>query len=79
MTPLALSALINSTPRLLARLLGRRAEFLTGIQEARGMALLYQSLASLTDSELAVRGVRREDIPRAVLATIRPDGRVRRI
>ena len=32
------------------------------------MALLYQDLAALTDRELAASGLKREDIPRAVLA-----------
>ena len=68
MTLLALSALINSTPRLLARLLSYGSQFVSGIREARAMALLYHSLAGLTDRELAVRGLKRHDIPRAVLA-----------
>jgi hypothetical protein len=70
MTLLALSALINSTPRLLARLTGYGTEFITGIQEARAMALLYHSLAGLTDRELAGRGLKRQDIPRAVLTAV---------
>ena len=36
MTTLALSALINSTPRLLARLLDYWTEFLNGIEESPG-------------------------------------------
>jgi uncharacterized protein YjiS (DUF1127 family) len=32
------------------------------------MALAYQNLAKLSDRELAVRGLKRADIPRAVLA-----------
>jgi hypothetical protein len=76
MTVLALSALINSTPRLLARLAGYGTEFLTGIQEARAMALLYHSLAGLTDRELAGRGLKRQDIPHAVLAAVGSDRRI---
>jgi hypothetical protein len=76
MTLLALSALINSTPRLLARLLGYGSELVCGIQEARTMALLYQSLAGLTDRELAVRGLKRQDIPRTVLAAVGSDRRI---
>jgi hypothetical protein len=68
MTTLALFALIDTTPRLLARLFGYWTELVTGIQEARAMALLYQHLAGLPDRELAARGIKREDIPRAVLA-----------
>jgi hypothetical protein len=68
MTVLVLSTLLNSTTRLLLRLFGYWAEILAGIQEARAMALLYQHLAGLTDRELAARGLKRQDIPRAVLA-----------
>jgi hypothetical protein len=76
MTMLALSALINSTPRLFARLLGFGSELVSGIQEARAMALLYHSLADLTDRELAVRGLKRQDIPRTVLAAVGSDRRI---
>jgi hypothetical protein len=70
MTTLALSALINATPRLLERLVRHVSEFLAGIEEARAMALRYQTLASLSDRELAARGLKRQDIPRAVVAGI---------
>ena len=68
MTTLALSALIDATPRLLERLARYVCEFLAGIEEARAMALRYQTLAALSDSELAARGLKRQDIPRAVVA-----------
>jgi hypothetical protein len=68
MTTLAHSAQFGTAPRLLSRLLGYWTDFLTGIEEARAMALLYQDLAALTDRELAASGLKREDIPRAVLA-----------
>jgi uncharacterized protein YjiS (DUF1127 family) len=42
-------------------------EFSSGIEEARAMALRYQTLAALSDRELAARGLKRQDIPRAVL------------
>jgi uncharacterized protein YjiS (DUF1127 family) len=32
------------------------------------MALLYRDLAALSDRELARRGLKRQDIPRAVVA-----------
>ena len=76
MTLLALLALINSTPRLLASLLGYGSKFVSGIQEARAMALLYHALAGLTDRELAVRGLQRPDIPRAVLAAVGSERRL---
>ena len=68
MTTLAHPAPFGTVPRLLSRLLGYWTDFLTGIEEARAMALLYQDLAALTDHELAASGLKREDIPRAVLA-----------
>jgi hypothetical protein len=68
MTMLALSALLAAAARLLNRLLAYAAEFLTGIDQARAMALRYQDLAGLSDRELAARGLKREDIPRVVLA-----------
>ena len=34
------------------------------------MALRYQTLAALSDRELAARGLRRQDIPRAVLGAL---------
>ena len=45
-------------------------EFSTGIEEARAMALRYQSLAALSDRELAARGLKRQDIPRAALGVL---------
>ena len=70
MTPLLLSAVLGAASRLLARPLRYAAEFLAGIEEARAMALRYQTLAALTDRELAARGLARADIPRAVLASV---------
>ena len=67
MTPLALSALIDTAPRWLGRLGRYWTEFSNGIEEARAMALRYQTLAALSDPELAARGLKRQDIPRAVL------------
>jgi hypothetical protein len=68
MTPLALSALLAGASRL--ALLHYGAEFLDGIEEARAMALRYRTLAALSDGELAARGLKRTDIPRAVLASV---------
>jgi hypothetical protein len=70
MIPLALSALLAGASRLAGRLLHYGAEFLDGIEEARAMALRYRTLAALSDRELAARGLRRADIPRAVLASV---------
>jgi hypothetical protein len=68
MAMLALSALITTVSRLFARAFAGFTEVLAGIEEARAMALAYQNLASLSDRELAARGLERADIPRAVLA-----------
>jgi hypothetical protein len=68
MTTLALSTLIDASPRLLEQLARYVSEFLAGIEEARAMALRYQTLAALSDGELAARGLKRQDIPRAVVA-----------
>ena len=67
MTPLALSALIDTAPRWLSWVGRYWTEFSSGIEEARAMALRYQTLAALSDPELAARGLKRQDIPRAVL------------
>jgi hypothetical protein len=70
MTLLALSALLAGASRLAERALRYSAELLDGIEEARAMALRYRTLAALSDRELAGRGLRRVDIPRAVFASV---------
>jgi hypothetical protein len=70
MTPLAPSALIAIAPRWFSRVARYWTEFSTGIEEARAMALRYQSLAALSDRELAARGLKRQDIPRAALGVL---------
>jgi len=55
--------------RLLGALARAWTEFLTGIHQARAMALRYQTLSGLSDRELAAHGLTRQDIPRVVLAT----------
>jgi hypothetical protein len=69
MTTLALSNLLQTSPRLFGRFFEHCSAFLVGIEEARAMALRYDTLAQLSDSELAARGLERADIPRAVLAS----------
>ncbi len=71
MTMLALSALIATAWRLLGKAFASFATFLAGIEQARAMALAYQSLARLSDRQLAARGLARADIPRAVLAAFK--------
>jgi hypothetical protein len=69
MTPVILSPFVAAAIRGLHRLVRYSTELLAGIEEARAMALRYQTLAALSDRELAARGLKRTDIPRAVLAT----------
>jgi hypothetical protein len=73
MTTLALSTLLDTTPRLLSRLLGYWTELLSGIEQARAMASLYRDLSRQSDRELAARGLTRQDIPRAVIAAFDHD------
>jgi uncharacterized protein YjiS (DUF1127 family) len=69
MTALALNQLIRGTPAFLQRLGHRFTSFVDGIGEARAMAENFKTLSRLTDAQLAQRGLKREDIPRAVLAS----------
>lgn len=71
MTTLALSHLVHETPAVLQRIgNGFRALF-EGIQDARTLSHRFETLSRLTDAELAARGLKREDIPRAVFASVR--------
>jgi uncharacterized protein YjiS (DUF1127 family) len=69
MTTLALSGLLQSAPRLLSRLLDYWTAFVEGIDEARDLAYRYETLARLSDAELAAIGLKRQDIPRAVISS----------
>jgi len=42
-------------------------EFFDGLRLARAMAHRYEVLASLSNAELAERGIKREDIPTVVV------------
>lgn len=68
MTALALNHLVRKTPALLQRVSQSISAFLDGIGEARAMAERFKALSRLTDDQLAARGLKREDIPRAVLS-----------
>jgi uncharacterized protein YjiS (DUF1127 family) len=65
MTALVHSAFARPFPRLqvLRRSIGA---FFAGVREGMAMADHYKVLASLTDAELAQRGLTRADIPRVV-------------
>ena len=47
-------------------------QFVAGIREGVALAHRYETLSSMSDSELARLGLRREDIPQATVA-----GRIR--
>jgi len=68
MTTLALNHLLRRTPALLQRLAQSLGDFINGIGEARAMAERFKSLSRMSDDQLAHRGLKREDIPKAVLA-----------
>jgi uncharacterized protein YjiS (DUF1127 family) len=68
MTTLALNHLIQGTPAFLLRLGRSVSAFLEGIGEARAMAEKFKTLSRMTDAELARYGIRRDQIPQAVMA-----------
>jgi uncharacterized protein YjiS (DUF1127 family) len=68
MTTLAINHLLRQTPAVIYRLGDRISELLDGIGEARAMAERFKSLSRMSDGQLAERGLKREDIPKAVLA-----------
>ena len=67
MTTLVLDHIIRGTPALLQRVNRRISDFLDDIGEARAMAERFKSLSRMSDDQLAARGLKREDIPKAVL------------
>ena len=71
MTTIALSQLITGTPAFLTRLGQHVSSFLDGIGEARTMAEQFKTLSRLSDTQLARRGLKREEIPQAVLEAAR--------
>ena len=58
---------LHRAPDLLRQLGRRFCAFLDGIGEERAMAEAFKSLSRMSDAELAQRGIRREEIPQAVL------------
>ncbi len=67
MTTIALSRLFHQTPALLERVAQSVSAFFEGLDDARLMAHRFKTLSQMTDAQLADRGLRREDIPQAVL------------
>ena len=72
MTTIALSRFVTEAPAFLQRLSARFSDLLAGIEEARTLAYRFKVLSQMTDAQLAERGLKREDIPQAVI-----DNRVR--
>ena len=56
------------TGGLIQRIGHRISDFLDGLAEARILADRYRTLSRLSDAELARRGLKREEIPHAILA-----------
>ena len=73
MTTLAMNHLLHGVPALLHRLGQGLSAMFQGVSDARSMADEFKTLSRMSDAELARYGLKREDIPRAVLA-----GRTRR-
>ena len=67
MTTIALSQLVHQAPAFFQRIAAKFAAFFDGIEEAHLMAERYKRLSAMSDAQLAARGIRREDIPQAVL------------
>jgi hypothetical protein len=67
MTTLALSQLVHEAPAFLQRVGQHVSDFFAGIEEARVLAHRYQTLSEFSDEQLAARGIKREDIPQAVM------------
>jgi uncharacterized protein YjiS (DUF1127 family) len=67
MTTIALAQIVHDVPAALRRFSQRLSELVAGIDEARLLATRYKALSRMTDAQLADRGLRRADIPQAVL------------
>jgi hypothetical protein len=67
MTTLALAQLVHGTPAFFQKLGQRFSDLAAGLHEARMLAQRFKTLSSLTDAQLAERGLKREEIPQAVM------------
>jgi hypothetical protein len=67
MSTIALSQLVHRAPAFLQRMSERIGAFFDGIEEAQLMAQRYKALSQMSDAQLAARGLKREEIPQAVL------------
>lgn len=79
----AFGHLLAAELRLAARLCRRVGHALStayfGLLDGWRMMAAYETLARLSDGELAKRGLRREDIPQAALAALHRPGNRRRV
>jgi hypothetical protein len=71
MTTIALSHLVQETPAVLHRVGHAFRALFDGIQDARTLSHRFETLSRMSDADLAARGLKREDIPQAVFASIR--------
>jgi hypothetical protein len=72
MTALALTHFFfHRTPALLQKLSDSVSTFLAGIDDARTLSHRFEKLSRLSDVELAQRGLKRADIAKTVLGSIR--------
>ena len=67
MTTIALSQFVHDVPAFLLKIGQSFRDLFAGIEEARLLASRYKALARMTDAQLAERGLKRSDIPQAVL------------
>ena len=67
MTTIALAQIVHDAPAFLLKVGQSFRNLFSGLEEARLLASRYQALSRLTDAQLAERGLKRSDIPQAVL------------
>ena len=67
MTTIALAQFVHDAPAFLRRAGQSFRDVFAGIDEARLLASRYKTLSRMTDGQLAERGLKRSDIPQAVL------------
>ena len=58
----------NPNHGLVHRITKRISDFVDGVTAARILADRYRTLSHMSDDQLAKRGLKREDIPHAILA-----------
>ena len=67
MTTIALAQFVHNVPAFLRKVGQSFRDLVEGVEEARLLASRYKVLSRMTDAQLAERGLKRSDIPQAVL------------